>query len=530
MLLVGVAALLCMALLLYWIQQTSFRAQLKSYVVLQEDRLEHVDAKAVQSKREPVASRYQDLTDLIIHQDASGKTINIRLVTKQKSVPLLGFTHMDQLAAALRERLPATCRVKVERPKRYVLPALFFLVLVVLPLVWIVWWQELGTDFMWLLTVPLEIYLAFRFLVYRPLSKLDARSRWMDPVIGLMMVGLTMFRLVTHLDTVAAAFSDAPCSFSQRVRAQSGCLQVVPDATEVYFLEDNHSLLWRSNENLVITSPTGWLGIWTPLLRHDDTVYSFQLATDRQTVATLSGKSLEAYTIRVWDIQRRQVLWEIVYNDYLPPAAYALASDGTWLAIVERDRLRLVDLAQGDESFLPLLAPNVEAIVFTSDGDRLITLADNVPTIYDVTGQSQPRVLPAAAIDQSAFTNMALSPDGQYLAVVSGASEEIAVWNLESGVVWQQTAFSDIGLDRAVAFSPDSGYLAVVGWEVNNQKSELSLWRPEDGMALGSLVIGEGHSNRTNSVDFSPDETRLIVGTGEGGLIFAVAKLLEIGE
>ncbi len=530
MLLVGVVALLCMALLTYWIQQTSFRAQLQSYVVLKDDRLEHVDAKAVQSKREPVVSRYQDLTDLIVHQDASGKIINIRLVTKQKSVALLGFTHMDQLAAALRERLPASCRVKVERPKRYVLPALLFLLLIVLPLVWFVGWQELGADFVWLLSVPLAIYLAFRFLVYRPLAKVDPKSPWMDPVLGLMLVGLVVFRLVTHLDTAAAAFSDAPCSLSQRFIAQSSCLQVVPDSTEVYFLEDNDSLLWRSNDNLVIGSSTGWLGIWTPLLRHDDTVYSFHLAADRQTVATLSGELFEAHSIRVWHIESRRVLWETVYNDYLALRAYALAPDGTRLALVERDNIRLVDLTQGDESFLPLPAPNVEATVFTLDGTHLIVLADNVPAIYDITGQSQPQVLPAAAVEFTSFISMALSPDGQYLAVASGLSEDIAVWNLESEAVWQQPAFSDRGLDRDVAFSPDSRYLAVVGWGVGDQKTELSLWRAGDGMALGSLVVGEGQGNRANSVDFSPDGTRLIVGTRDSGFIFDVAELVGTEE
>ena len=103
------------------------------------------------------------------------------------------------------------------------------------------------------------------------------------------------------------------------------------------------------------------------------------------------------------------------------------------------------------------------------------------------------------------------SPDGQYLAVVSS----IGVW-LYDVETSQELALFTGNRERAysVAFSPDGTKLASTSW------ADIKLWNVATRTEITTF---QGHEGRIESVAFSPDGTKLASGAVDG-----IVKLWDV--
>jgi WD40 repeat protein/serine/threonine protein kinase len=109
-----------------------------------------------------------------------------------------------------------------------------------------------------------------------------------------------------------------------------------------------------------------------------------------------------------------------------------------------------------------------------------------------------------AALVMSHGSCIAYSPDGKRLA--SGASDEVKVWDAQTGKALTSFTVGNKGAVQSVAFSPDGKRLATgSSFRVANTfllGGEAKVWDAESGKELLSL---EGHDRAVTSVAFSPD-------------------------
>jgi WD40 repeat protein len=105
------------------------------------------------------------------------------------------------------------------------------------------------------------------------------------------------------------------------------------------------------------------------------------------------------------------------------------------------------------------------------------------------------------------------SPDGKLLAAVSG--QEVVVWNVATGKK-TLTLKKMIGPATAVAFSPDSGVVAVASVKYKNPgvESEITLWDLSTGKSVNTL---KGKSDSIACLRFIAQGRLLLIGSLQDG-------------
>lgn len=141
---------------------------------------------------------------------------------------------------------------------------------------------------------------------------------------------------------------------------------------------------------------------------------------------------------------------------------------------------------------------SVYAIGITPDNTRLVSVSrDDTIRQWDLnTGivQWQNRIFPAQA-------NLAISPDGEYLATACIASGSVSVWNLNTG---KRIREHPGGRNGYLAFSPDGKQLAAA-FQYN-----FGLWDTTFGKPIPTLTMNSPGIH--SCVAFSPDGQRIVGG------------------
>jgi WD40 repeat protein/serine/threonine protein kinase len=174
-----------------------------------------------------------------------------------------------------------------------------------------------------------------------------------------------------------------------------------------------------------------------------------------------------------------------------------LAASGGW------GRILLWDAATG-HLLATLFAHGrrVSGVVFDREGRRLVSSGeDGLIEVWDVDSHARVRTIPGHAGGVAAI---ALHPDGRQLASV-GVDQTVKLWDLDSGKEVRAMPWP-IKNSSALAFSPNGRLLASAGPGV------IRLWDPETGLATSSLEVPtEELEPYGDSIAFSPDSGRLAV-------------------
>jgi WD40 repeat protein len=247
-------------------------------------------------------------------------------------------------------------------------------------------------------------------------------------------------------------------------------------------MEGHESLAWAvavspDGRRAISGSMNGMMALWDlengQLIRrfpgHDHEIFAATVSPDGRHALTAS----EDRTIRVWDVERLE----------------AKAAKGP-----SRDR------------GLP-----VTGLAVTPDGRRLVAARRNGPLeIWDLARRERLRVLEGGE-GRGPVQAMALSSDG-HRAVTSrdGAGVSLTVWDLV-----EKRPLRTLKAPRSVA-GPGLRMLAGGKHALSATDSVLTLWDLDRGPLTPCL---EGHRNRVDGVDVTPDGRWAISGSWDGSVV-----------
>lgn len=209
--------------------------------------------------------------------------------------------------------------------------------------------------------------------------------------------------------------------------------------------------------------------------------------------------------VRVWDLSRGTLRNSFPgHSERVNDVAFS--PDGRAVVSAARDgTVRVWDLERGRERIpLEVALPPASHLAVSADG-RTVVLAGRDQAIRIVDAVSG-RVRAILRGHSSDVTAVALSPDGRTVAT-AGADSTIRLWDPATG---QERRTINAGVDRALAFSPDSRVLAagigqeVVRWEVTTGRQMIANWK--------------GHSATVRCLAYAPDGRRVVSGAADGWL------------
>jgi len=218
------------------------------------------------------------------------------------------------------------------------------------------------------------------------------------------------------------------------------------------------------------------------------------LETYNTVVAFSPDGSLLASGGKLWDVRSRTLVVTLE-NSYVDSVAFS--PDGSLLASIGLLRTRTVKLWDvRSRTLVATLENSYNGVVaFSPDGSLLASGSDyGTVMLWDVRS----RTLMATLEGHSSVRSVAFSPDGSLLA--SGIYNEVRLWDVKS-----RTLVMTLENSGFVVFSPDGLLLASVSG------GTIRLWDVRSKTLVATL---EGHSDRVNSVAFSPDGTLLAIGRG----------------
>lgn len=151
-------------------------------------------------------------------------------------------------------------------------------------------------------------------------------------------------------------------------------------------------------------------------------------------------------------------------------------------------------------------------VAWSPDGQLLAVVSWQGIHLYDT------RTLAAVRFIETDAIGAVFSPDGLILASAGGYRDDNAVrlWRVSDGTLMHDLKGHTVPV-FSVAFSPDGSTLAS-----GSQDETVRLWRTSDGVLLRTL---EGHVGLVNSVAFSPDGGTLASASGD-----QTVRLWQVGD
>lgn len=181
-------------------------------------------------------------------------------------------------------------------------------------------------------------------------------------------------------------------------------------------------------------------------------------------------------TIEIWDANTREKISEWEIDDEFDIAAFS-PTQPLLVTLIDR-QIHLWNWQTGEHVGSTIDNLNGHAVAFAPDGEHFI-LASTEPDIGVWRVDTRERVVRFRGHTGTWFGGVAISPDGNHIALFQRNAPNIYVWNGQSqALIWH--AESGSGHIKDITFSPDSQHLYVATRTGGLRGSSSGLWEGWD--------------------------------------------------
>jgi WD40 repeat protein len=289
----------------------------------------------------------------------------------------------------------------------------------------------------------------------------------------------------------------------------------------VVFAPDGKTLASGSGDGTVKLWDIAGNQEWTTLRKEAQPgrIFGLAFAPDGRTLATGSEGRARPGWVHLWDMTAGKVVAALGGHDR-EVTSVAFAPGGKLMASGSRDgTVRLWDV-DSREVRAVLEMPNrppIHSVAFAPDGETLAA-GGGVPEkpgevfLWDVAARKLIRQLRG---HKYPVLSVAFSPVGRALATAGGSYStlnvgEIKLWDPDKGN--ERSPLRDPWWVRSIAFAPDGKVLAA-GRADLDKPGDIKLWDMTGREAVATL---RGHAHSVQSVAFAPDGKTLASGSGAG--------------
>lgn len=284
---------------------------------------------------------------------------------------------------------------------------------------------------------------------------------------------------------------------------------------------------------IVTAGADGTARIWNAELQGEGERFAFavppsgmdlELSPDEQKIAV--GSRFGPATI--WEAATGKQLLSLPGESGTSVYRVAFHSDGSRIATVGEDgQVRIWDAETG--KLILAFTGHIEGnsggafkgtldVSYSPDGRRLATAgADGLAKVWDAETGTELLLL---AGHTAGLHSLAYSPDGRYIATSSDAPDTtVKIWDAQTGAE-VHTFGPNPSRAWGLVFNADSNWLSAAGGS-----GYIKVWNVTTGEEVINMT---GQASTIGTVVFTPDEQRLITGSGESASVWDIATGTEL--
>lgn len=520
-----------LAVVVFIAQKTTVKKQVRNWDKLEVFVSDEAVSQYYKGKQSTIS--FADIEKATFWQDKQGQLQCLRVESQQEIWQFAHLIHLNRLAGELKMRLPATAVVKQKRVwVNWQAPAGILLGCIGLMLFGAVYGQILSTSFMsTTLLMGLFVMLPGVLIIsgktffmqkrYEPNFNAPSRNTGLvNIVLGCVFIGMAL------LMDGPAAFGVWSCGWWGKYVEDSGCVKTISIGGEAAYFPDSQTLAIDDNNSIFFTPSSNWIGVWTPHLRHDDSVRSFQLAADGRTLVSTTSSfplfgSSAGDNLWVWDVSNQTVLHKELYPD-LNKNDISISANGRYLSLPSTKN-KETQIWQVNPWRHHLTLPETYNVIFHPDGQSVVGTHNGEIVLLDVNDGAHLQSF--AEPESIGILSLQLSADGRTLVGLD-FHNRVLQWDVATGalkplIVTSPAEFQPTYEDL-LAVSADGRWAATFQRNITTDHYIVHLIDLQAGQITKSIDLGQDFDVRPQSLSFSPDGQNLAIGSWGNVMIFAV--------